>query len=68
MTDQGASRDWSPFLQDMRQFCRKVTRYTAGLSAEEFASNELVYDAVLRNLEHLGEATKQIPGAQPAPF
>ena len=68
MTDQGASRDWSLFLQDMRQFCRKVTRYTAGLSAEEFASNEIVYDAVLRNLELLGEATKQIPGAQPAPF
>ena len=68
MTDQGTSRDWSLFLQDMRQFCRKVIRYTAGLSAEEFASNELVYDAVLRNLELLGEATKQIPGAQPAPF
>jgi hypothetical protein len=68
LTDQGASRDWSLFLQDMRQFCRKVTRYTAGLSAEEFASNEIVYDAVLRNLELLGEATKQIPGAQPAPF
>jgi uncharacterized protein with HEPN domain len=61
LTDQGASRDWSLFLQDMRQFCRKVTRYTAGLSAEEFASNEIVYDAVLRNLELLGEATKQIP-------
>jgi uncharacterized protein with HEPN domain len=45
----------------MRQFCLKVIRYTTGLSAEEYASNELVYDAVLRNLEHLGEATKQIP-------
>lgn len=37
-------------------------RYSAGLSAEQFENNELINDAVLRNLELLGEAAKQIPG------
>ena len=33
-------------------------RYSAGLSAEQFENNELINDAVLRNLELLGEAAK----------
>lgn len=45
----------------MQSFCTKVIRYSEGLSAEQFAANELVTDAVLRNLELLGEAAKQIP-------
>lgn len=47
----------------MECFCSRVLRYTEGLSAEQFATNELVNDAVLRNLELLGEAAKQIPDA-----
>ena len=47
----------------MQSFCDKIIRYTAGLSAAQFADNELVYDAVLRNLELLGEAAKQIPNS-----
>ncbi len=47
----------------MQCFCSRVLRYTEGLSAEQFATNELVNDAVLRNLELLGEAAKQIPDA-----
>ena len=61
MSDQGTTRDWSHFLQDMRRFCIKVIRYTDGLTAEQFERQELIYDAVLRNLELLGEAAKQIP-------
>jgi uncharacterized protein with HEPN domain len=45
----------------MRKFCAKVMRYTHGLSRDQFLGNELVVDAVLRNLELLGEAAKQIP-------
>ena len=45
----------------MQRFCSKVTRYTSGMNATDFEHNELVYDAVLRNLELLGEAAKQIP-------
>jgi len=39
----------------------KVERYTAGLSFAQFESNDLVVDAVIRNLEVIGEAAKYIP-------
>jgi uncharacterized protein with HEPN domain len=45
----------------MQRCCAKVMRYTHGLNQDKFSSNELVCDAVLRNLELLGEAAKQIP-------
>ena len=61
MPEKAALREWSLYLQDMQGFCQKVIRYTTGLTGAEFERNELVYDAVLRNLELLGEATKQIP-------
>lgn len=61
MSDFEVSPDWDLFIQDMRHFCQKVMHYTAGFTAEQFENNELVNDAVLRNLELLGEAAKQIP-------
>jgi uncharacterized protein with HEPN domain len=45
----------------MRQACRKVLRYTKGLDREGLRRDEKTYDAVVRNLELIGEAAKQIP-------
>lgn len=45
----------------MLEACEKVMRYTEGLDFHAFVRNELVYDAVLRNLEVLGEAAKKVP-------
>ncbi len=61
MPESGCPRDWALFLRDMQGFCAKVMRYTDGLSQQQFLDDELVFDAVLRNLELLGEAAKQIP-------
>ena len=63
MPERKESRDWTLFLSDMQLFCSRVIRYCHGLSAEQFAADDLVTDAVLRNLELLGEAAKQIPDA-----
>jgi uncharacterized protein with HEPN domain len=49
------------YLSDMRRFCVKVMIYSEGYGKERLFQNELVLDAVLRNLELLGEAAKQIP-------
>ena len=38
-----------------------MNRYCEGMSQVQFFANELVVDAVLRNLELLGEAARQIP-------
>lgn len=40
---------------------RKVVRYTAGMNAQAFFSDEMVVDAVVRNLEIIGEAAKHVP-------
>ena len=44
------SRDWRLYLDDMIVCCEKVTRYVGSSGRDEFLANELVYDAVLRNL------------------
>jgi len=54
-------RDSEVYLEDILAAAEKIQRYVAGLSEEEFAANELVVDAVARNLEIIGEATKGIP-------
>jgi uncharacterized protein with HEPN domain len=55
------SRSRRLFLQGMLECARKVVRYTAHLTREQFFSSELEYDATLRNLEILGEAAKKVP-------
>jgi len=57
------SRDWRLYVDDMRQACRKVLRYTQGLDLEGLRRDEKAYDAVVRNLEVIGEAAKHIPQA-----
>lgn len=49
------------YLRDILRACAKVRSYVEGLSAEQFARDEKTIDAVVRNLEIIGEATKRIP-------
>src|SRR5690348_12926572 len=55
------SRDYRPFLDDIRRACEKVVRYAAGQTFEQFVADEKTFDAVLRNLAIIGEAVKQLP-------
>ena len=44
-------------IEDILKFCSKIERYIKGLNKEIFEKREIVIDAVLRNLELLGEAS-----------
>lgn len=55
------SRDPRLYLEDIVRACEKVERYTAGLDIDGFVRDERTYDAVLRNLEVIGEAAKRVP-------
>lgn len=57
------SRDWLLYLDDLVDSAEKILRFLAGSSFEAFASNEVLFDAVLFNLEVIGEAVKKIPEA-----
>jgi uncharacterized protein with HEPN domain len=39
----------------------RVCDYTSGMTFADFSGNEMAIDAVLRNLEILGEAARHVP-------
>ena len=51
---------YNVYLDDIIASIEKIQQYTAGCSYETFASNTLVVDAVIRNLEIIGEAVKKL--------
>ena len=54
-------RDYKVQLEDILEAAGKIRRYTLGLSREMFSADEKTLDAVIRNLEIVGEATKGVP-------
>ncbi len=54
-------RDFEVYLADILEAAEKVERYTAGLPSETWTSDDKTLDAVVRNLEVIGEAVKQLP-------
>ncbi len=55
------SRDWKLYLADIRRCCERVHRYTSGMTQQQFLADDRTYDAVVRNLEIIGEAVKGLP-------
>ena len=56
-----SKRDVSLLLDDILTAIEKIDRYVAGLDREQFLNDEKSIDAVVRNLEIIGEATRQLP-------
>ncbi len=48
-------------LQHILASISAIEKYTQGISKDEFISSPQIQDAVIRNLEIIGEATKKIP-------
>jgi uncharacterized protein with HEPN domain len=48
-------------LEDLKQAMARIRQYTAGFTYDEFIKDEKTMDAVLRNLEVIGEAARNIP-------
>ena len=55
------SRDVALYLQDIITCASKVKAFTQGMDFEAFVADVRTYDAVLRNLELIGEASKHVP-------
>jgi len=54
-------RDHRVYLNDMLAAISKIERYVGDLLFEEFTQDEMRIDAVVRNLEVIGEAAKHMP-------
>lgn len=57
-------RDWTLFVADMQEACDKIAAYTSGMDFEAFCADSRTVDAVVRNLEIIGEASNGIPEEQ----
>jgi uncharacterized protein with HEPN domain len=47
-------------IDDIIECGDKILRYTHNMSYDDFASNDLVLDAVIRNFEIIGEAANRL--------
>jgi hypothetical protein len=55
------SRDWPLYLGDLIESGEKIERFVSGRTFETFLFDEAIFDAVLFNLQVIGEATKKLP-------
>ncbi|OYT54433.1 MAG: hypothetical protein B6U72_02615 [Candidatus Altiarchaeales archaeon ex4484_2] len=49
------------FIEDILESMNKIRAYTKNMDYNQFHQNNMAVDAVLRNLEVIGEAAKNIP-------
>jgi uncharacterized protein with HEPN domain len=54
-------RDYNLHLEDILEAIGKIKTYMGGMSRQDFLKDEKTRDAVLRNLEVIGEAAKGVP-------
>jgi uncharacterized protein with HEPN domain len=54
-------RDYKLYLEDILEAIAKIQQYTEGLSPEMLSRDPKTLDAVVRNLEVIGEAVKILP-------
>ncbi len=62
------TRDAQLYLDDIRDAVERIIEYTREISRAQFMSDRRTVDAVIRNLEVLGEAAKHIPAEMRARF
>ncbi|MGE5264929.1 MAG: DUF86 domain-containing protein [Acidobacteriota bacterium] len=55
------SRDYRLYLDDIESSAEKILEYTRGSSFDEFTRDNKTFDAVVLNLEIIGEAAKHVP-------
>jgi uncharacterized protein with HEPN domain len=56
-----SKRDWKILLEYILEAVDKIENYTKNLTRDDFIKNSMVVDAVVRNFEIIGEASKNVP-------
>ncbi len=55
------SREATLYLRDIVKACDRIREYVGEMDRESFLQDSRTYDAVVRNLEIVGEAAKHLP-------
>jgi len=56
-----SKRDWKLLLMDILECINKIEKYVEAQNYEQFMEDEKTKDAVVRELEIIGEAANQVP-------
>ncbi len=54
-------RNYKMHLEDMLAAAEKIVSYVKGMPFDKFCKDSRTFDAVIRNLEIIGEAAKNVP-------
>lgn len=54
-------RSWILRIEDILEAIAKIEQYTEGITFETFTTDDRTIDAVIRNLEIIGEAARHLP-------
>jgi len=54
-------RDYKLYIEDILEAAKRIERYTKGLTIKKLKKDTLILDGIVRNLEIIGEAAKNIP-------
>ena len=54
-------RDYKLYLDDILEAIQKIEKYIKGMDLDKLKKEDLIVDGVVRNLEIIGEAAKNIP-------
>jgi len=54
------TKDESAYLERVRDSIARIEKYTSGMDELAFMTDELVQDAVIRQLQIIGEAAKKL--------
>jgi uncharacterized protein with HEPN domain len=56
-------RDFQVYVEDIIDAINSIDQYTKAMTYEQFVNDRKTVDAVIRNFEVIGEATKHVPAA-----
>ncbi len=56
-------RDYKLYINDIRESVIQIEEYMKNVSEKDFKNNKQIQDAVIRRLEIIGEASRNIPRA-----
>jgi uncharacterized protein with HEPN domain len=57
-------REWRLRVEDILDAIARIQRYVEGLTFEQFQADQKTIDAVVRNLEIIGEAVRHLSASQ----
>jgi len=54
-------RDYKAYINDILEAINRIESYSSNLTIDDFSESRLYQDAIVRNLEIIGEAVKRLP-------